>query len=257
MSEELKWSTNTRQTHKTTIINCPKAGCILHIIVFAQMYLLFVVFPMWGKSLFQKGGYKFLADKDIVTSWEQGLNFAQKNSSGYDWGDHVMHFLKLDWNTSILYRIYITCAMKYAHYNPWYLFWILFLFTFKDGLSINFLVWLSHFVCIHIFRSEKSNIRTCSYVWLLGQSLLEPTSTPFYNSGAFTGFNSENTCYKINVNTLHFTFFISKATIISLVSPKLQIFFQEEKKLQVIHIKNTTNNSIKKVGRTLYISFIK
>lgn len=30
----------------------------------------------------------------------------------------------------------------------------------------------------------------------------------------------------------------------------------EEKKLQVIHIKNTTNNSIKKVGRTLYISFI-
>lgn len=32
------------------------------------MYLLFVVFPMWGKSLFQKGGYNFLADKDIVTS---------------------------------------------------------------------------------------------------------------------------------------------------------------------------------------------
>lgn len=69
-------------------------------------------------------------------------------------------------------------------------------------------------------------------------------------------------CSKINVNTLHFTFFISKATIISLVSPKLQIFFKEllrtdeEKKLQVIHIKNTTNNSIKKVGRTLYISFI-
>lgn len=155
MSEELKWSTNTRQTHKTTIINCPKAGCILCIIIFAQMYLLIVVFPMWGKSLFQKGGYKFLADKDIVTSWEQGLNFAQKNSSGYDWGDHVMHFLKLDWNTSILCRIYITCAMKYAHYNPWYLFWILFLFTFKDGLSINFLVWLSHFVCIHIFRSEN------------------------------------------------------------------------------------------------------
>lgn len=156
-----KYQTDTQNNH----YKLSKSWMYITYNHFCSDVFAYCGFPHVGQEFVSKGRILiFISIISIVTSWEQGLNFAQKNSSGYDWGDHVVHFLKLDWNTSILYRIYITCAMKYAHYNPWYLFWILFLLTFKDGLSINFLVWLSHFVYIHIFRSEKSNIRTCSYV---------------------------------------------------------------------------------------------
>lgn len=120
-------------------------------------------FPHVGQQFVSKGRIQIFSWRGYCHILRTGLELCTEKQLRL-WGDHVMHFLNLDWNTSILYRIYITCAMKYAHYNPWCLFWILFLFTFKDGLSINFLVWLSHFVCIHIFWSEKSNLRTCSYV---------------------------------------------------------------------------------------------